>query len=137
MTVVCSPHADVLHSSTSLHCLQLDDLDSLIKRVDSCTGMAKCQHVLSQLEYIFDSQVRVHELVHMQCIYVAWTSDRCVAYVHTYIRTYACEYRIHIGTLLFEGHWAITFSFKGHGKILLISAANTYTHVHTPCCKVS
>lgn len=43
--------------------LQLDDLDSLIKRVDSCTGMAKCQHVLSQLEYIFDSQVRVVEAV--------------------------------------------------------------------------
>ena len=46
----------LIHGLSSL--LQLEDLDSLIRKVDSCTGMAKCQHVLSQLEYIFDSQVR-------------------------------------------------------------------------------
>ena len=35
---------------------QLASFETLIKDIDHCTGVAKCRHVISRLEYIHDDQ---------------------------------------------------------------------------------
>ena len=68
--------------SLYLFVFQISSFDSLIKKIDHCTGVAKCRDVITRLDYLHDDQVRT--------IFLSTCAYQDATYVHH------VDYNVHV-----------------------------------------